>query len=118
MRVTLNVSAVRRGKPLRSRVFGGRDPLPCQDQVSEGFEQLATDKPKASFWRELPDSPADRPDFEMFSGRRVEMEWLAERILRRRQSSPIVITGLGGVGKTTLLRMFFASYRTGGEPAW
>jgi restriction system protein len=86
--------------------------------VSEGFEQLATDKPKASSWREQPDSPDDRLDFEMFSERRVEMEWLAERILRRRQSAPIVITGLGGVGKTTLLRMFFANYRTGGEPAW
>src|SRR5579862_9585490 len=54
----------------------------------------------------------------MFSGRRVEMEWLADRILRRRQSAPIVITGLGGVGKTSLLKVFFATHRTGGEPAW
>lgn len=79
---------------------------------------MAIDKAQSSSWRELTDSPAYHLELETFSGRRVEMGWLAERILTRRQSAPIVITGVGGVGKSALIRMFFATHRTGGEPVW
>lgn len=48
---------------------------------------------------------------ETFIGRRAEIEWLSERLYRRRQSAPIVVAGAGGVGKTTLLQLFLTSRR-------
>ncbi|MBY2935663.1 restriction endonuclease [Rhizobium leguminosarum] len=49
-----------------------------------------------------------------FSGRQRELEWLSERA--RGRGSPIVITGVGGVGKTTLLKQFLATVRTRRPP--
>lgn len=49
-----------------------------------------------------------------FIGRDREMEWLFDRFRGRGQ--PTVITGVGGVGKTTLLRQFIGSVRTGLPP--
>lgn len=53
-----------------------------------------------------------------FTGRVSEIDWLAERLFRRRQSAPIVIAGAGGVGKTTLLQLFLSSERREEETAW
>ncbi len=53
-----------------------------------------------------------------FVGRAVELDWLTDRILRRSASGPLIVTGLPGVGKTTLLRVLFATYRLGGQPNW
>lgn len=53
-----------------------------------------------------------------FIGRRSEIEWLHERLYSRRQSSPIVVAGAGGVGKTTLLQLFLSSRRREEETTW
>lgn len=53
-----------------------------------------------------------------FIGRRSEIEWLHERLYGRRQSSPIVVAGAGGVGKTTLLQLFLSSRRREEETTW
>ncbi|MBJ7327559.1 MAG: hypothetical protein JHC52_09475, partial [Chthoniobacterales bacterium] len=52
-----------------------------------------------------------------FNGRQEEIDWLADRIMRHRQLAPIVVNGVGGIGKTTLLRIFFSQV-AGVEPAW
>ena len=45
-----------------------------------------------------------------FVGREDELRWLDERILHTRRShEPILLMGVPGVGKTALLRQFFAS---------
>ncbi len=49
-----------------------------------------------------------------FIGREREMEWLFERFRQGRRQ--IVISGLGGVGKTTLLKHFLASARVQRPP--
>jgi restriction system protein len=64
-------------------------------------------------------SNSEFSDFDpVFFGRDAEMAWLDERILRQRRSSPIVVAGAGGVGKTALLRQFLTSRRLRSEPAW
>lgn len=49
-----------------------------------------------------------------FIGRDREMEWLFDRF--RGRGAPTIITGVGGVGKTTLLRQFIGSVRTSRPP--
>lgn len=53
-----------------------------------------------------------------FVGRAVELDWLANRVLRRRAQAPLIVSGLPGVGKTTVLRMLFATSRVGNQPNW
>ncbi len=54
----------------------------------------------------------------LFLGRKAEVDWLSEHVLRRRSAGPIVVSGLGGIGKTTLLQFFFSEVAGGVEPAW
>ncbi|MEJ0104734.1 MAG: restriction endonuclease [Bacteroidota bacterium] len=70
---------------------------------------------------------ADRPinfEFEReydrkFTGRETELKWLDEHLLGRHSSfSPIVIYGPTGVGKTFLLKQWFASRRISYSPLW
>lgn len=59
-------------------------------------------------------------DFDRnFVGRSSEIEWLREAYFRNgRTHSPIVVHGLGGVGKTSLIRQFIASSRISSTPVW
>ncbi|HEV7660165.1 MAG TPA: restriction endonuclease [Allosphingosinicella sp.] len=50
----------------------------------------------------------------MFFGRQREMDWLLDR--SRGRGTPIVITGVGGVGKTALLKKFLGTVRTSRPP--
>ena len=84
---------------------------------------MTTDEPDRSSRREWPGleaatGPMPVETGAFFSGRAAEMNWLADRVLRRRTHTPIFISGLAGVGKTSLLRIFFASHRTRGDPVW
>ncbi|MBR0642671.1 restriction endonuclease [Plastoroseomonas hellenica] len=49
-----------------------------------------------------------------FFGRQREMDWLLDRA--RRRGAPIVITGVGGVGKTALLKQFLGTVLTSRPP--
>jgi predicted AAA+ superfamily ATPase len=51
--------------------------------------------------------PAPSP---VFYGRKKELDWLFDRV--RHRGAPIVISGMAGVGKTTLLKQFLASVRS------
>lgn len=54
-----------------------------------------------------------------FIGREKELEWLDERLFGRGYSfSPILISGLGGVGKTALVKQWFSSRRVSYSPLW
>lgn len=54
-----------------------------------------------------------------FFGRKKELDWLRDRIVRRHGSgSPIFITGVGGIGKTALVKHFLASSRISSVPFW
>lgn len=58
----------------------------------------------------------DRLTVPNFVGREQELQWLDERLTsRRRGHSPIVVTGIAGVGKTALLRQYL--YRHASRPA-
>lgn len=47
----------------------------------------------------------------LFVGRAGELKWLERHLLsRERRHRPIFITGMGGVGKTSLIRAFLASH--------
>jgi restriction system protein len=60
--------------------------------------------------------PVSQPDF---IGREAELKWLDERLLRRSYSfTPVVVSGLGGFGKTTLLKQWFATRRIRYRPLW
>lgn len=62
----------------------------------------------------------DRPDLiPNFVGRKKEMRWLRDVILRRDTwFTPIVVHGPGGVGKTAFIRQFLASTRMSHTPSW
>lgn len=52
-----------------------------------------------------------------FVGRSKEIEWLRDRIMGRRYShSPVFVTGMGGVGKTALVKHFLATSRISARP--
>jgi len=54
-----------------------------------------------------------------FIGRKKELTWLDERLFRRSYSQiPLVVTGSGGVGKTALLKQWFATRRIRYLPLW
>ena len=55
-----------------------------------------------------------------FVGRESELQWLDDRHFRRRYYSftPLLVTGVGGVGKTALLRQFLASRRISSTVLW
>lgn len=54
-----------------------------------------------------------------FTGRDMELEWLDERLAGRHYSfTPIVISGPTGIGKTALLKQWFASRRISYTPLW
>lgn len=54
-----------------------------------------------------------------FIGRQTELTWLDERLFRRNYSQvPLVVTGSGGVGKTALLKQWFATRRPSYRPLW
>lgn len=54
-----------------------------------------------------------------FIGRKKELEWLDEHLYGRGHSfSPINISGLGGVGKTALVKQWFSSRRISYSPLW
>ncbi len=61
-----------------------------------------------------------RPPYDpTFVGRELELQWLDKRLFDRDlRHSPILITGVGGVGKTALLRQFLASLRISSTPLW
>ena len=60
--------------------------------------------------------PLSQPDF---IGREAELKWLDERLFRRSYSfRPIVVSGQGGLGKTTLLKQRFATRRIQYRPLW
>ena len=66
------------------------------------------------------------PDYEhrplydpTFVGRELELRWLYEPLLNLDfRQTPIFVTGVGGVGKTALLRQFLASRRISSTPLW
>lgn len=65
---------------------------------------------------ELHDRPGLIPNFV---GRKKEMRWLRDVILRRDTwFTPIVVHGPGGVGKTAFIRQFLASTRMSHTPSW
>lgn len=53
-----------------------------------------------------------------FVGREAELRWLDEHLFRNYSISPIVISGPAGVGKTSLLKQWFASRRIAYIPLW
>ncbi len=53
-----------------------------------------------------------------FTGREKEMEWLTESILRRHSFRPIIITGIGGIGKTSLIKHWLATRKYNSTPLW
>ncbi|GAB2799228.1 hypothetical protein GCM10027275_51330 [Rhabdobacter roseus] len=54
-----------------------------------------------------------------FVGREKELEWLDEHLYRRGSSfSPIIISGVSGVGKTALVKQWFSSRRISYTPLW
>jgi restriction system protein len=61
----------------------------------------------------------EREYYQNFIGREKELEWLDERLFRRGNSFfPIVVSGLGGIGKSTLVRQWFSSRRISYNPLW
>jgi restriction system protein len=58
----------------------------------------------------MPDHPYFNPEFV---GRNSELEWLDKQIrTRRSRATPIIITGVPGIGKTTLINQFLSSRRS------
>jgi len=54
-----------------------------------------------------------------FAGRENELKWLDERLFRRSYShTPIIVTGMGGVGKTALMKQWFSTRRISYTPLW
>lgn len=54
-----------------------------------------------------------------FIGREKELEWLDQYLINRNRShEPIYISGYPGVGKTSLMKQWFASRRTQWNPFW
>jgi len=54
-----------------------------------------------------------------FIGRQNEMEWLQARFSNRYGSQrPILVSGVGGIGKTALVKQFLASSRISSTPYW
>lgn len=60
--------------------------------------------------------PEHQPNF---TGRDSELKWLDERLHRRSYSfTPILVTGVPGIGKTALLKQWFATRRVNYSPLW
>lgn len=59
-----------------------------------------------------------REKFSLFTGRENELRWLDSQLPGFWSSiSPIIITGLGGIGKTSLVK-YWLSTRTAFKPLW
>jgi restriction system protein len=57
----------------------------------------------------------------IFVGRRAELDWLESEVhggARGFPDMPIVVTGVPGIGKTTLLREFVRRFESGREVIW
>ncbi|WP_295715795.1 restriction endonuclease [Mucilaginibacter sp.] len=54
-----------------------------------------------------------------FTGRSAELEWLDSRLSRHSYSfTPMIITGAGGVGKTSLIKYWLSTKRLTSTPYW
>jgi HJR/Mrr/RecB family endonuclease/GTPase SAR1 family protein len=61
----------------------------------------------------------EQENFPIFIDRRKELNWLDQHIFNREyRHTPIVISGLAGIGKTTLVRHWFDRSRSSSEPIW
>src|SRR5438874_675272 len=70
--------------------------------------------------RNLPQFSEPQSDFDsLFVNRDNDLRWLDERIFYSRGRQPaLFVTGSPGIGKTALLRHFFASRQVPGTPVW
>lgn len=64
----------------------------------------------------LYDARREHPGF--FVGRQKEIQWLDEHLLYAYRSRTLVITGPGGIGKTSLMKYWCASVRTTNAFLW
>jgi restriction system protein len=53
-----------------------------------------------------------------FVGREDELRWLEDHVSFRSLQTPIFVVGVGGVGKTALVKQWLASRRNRGIPSW
>lgn len=58
-------------------------------------------------------------DIKTFTGREKELKWLDERLFRRYSSfTPTLVSGVAGIGKTTLVKYWLSTRRHRNTPLW